>query len=152
MRKEKPDLELIREYRKLCPSLTNDEIVRLICQEREIRKEVRETDVEAYTVPVKEIKAPPKRGFQKKIKANVAFDIAKAKAVSMPKVFDHLGHEFNSRAEMCSYWGINCVLFHSRHMKGWNLEDILTRPVRHRRTTKEKLASELAKWEERNHV
>ena len=147
MKKEKSDQELLNEYRKMCPGLSTEELVRLVRQEKQIRENVRENSVDTYVSPTKKQSA---KGFQKKVKTNVAFDIAKAKPITMPKVYDHLGNVFNTRAEMCAHWGINSVLFHSRHMKGWSLKEILTKPVRHRRTTKEKLAEELLKWEKRN--
>lgn len=48
----------------------------------------------------------------------------------MPKKCkDHLGNEFNSIGEMCTYWGINPKSFCFRNKKGWELEKILTTPT-----------------------
>lgn len=45
---------------------------------------------------------------------------------------DHLGNRFNSRKEMCEYWGIKEDALKSRLKKGMTLEEALTTPVKER--------------------
>lgn len=42
---------------------------------------------------------------------------------------DHLGQEFKSIAAMCRYWNINVYTFLGRKIRGWNIEDALTREL-----------------------
>lgn len=50
----------------------------------------------------------------------------------MPKriCYDHKGHAFSTVAEMCDYWHINKNTYKKRKRDGWEIEDILTVPVR----------------------
>ena len=44
----------------------------------------------------------------------------------MAKCYDHLGNIFNSKKEMCEYYGVCKTTFKSRIESGWSLEDALT--------------------------
>lgn len=128
----------ILEYKQLYPELTRAEILQLIKQDNDIKADV-DLNFEKYD---KERVQPVRR-----VKADVVFEIARPRRV-VRKAIDHLGNEFaGGRKEMCAYWGITPVLFHSRDMKGWELERILTQPVRPRRTTLQKIDDEIKKVE-----
>lgn len=46
------------------------------------------------------------------------------------KCKDHLGNEFDSIKDMCKYWNISNNIYNSRKRYGWDLEKILTTPVK----------------------
>ena len=46
----------------------------------------------------------------------------------MAKYVDHLGNEFNNRAEMHKHHNIYDQVSNSRQKKGWSLDKILTTP------------------------
>jgi hypothetical protein len=58
------------------------------------------------------------------------------------KCTDHLGNEFDSKAEMTRYWGISTGTLLSRERYGWDLEKILTTPPSKRYVVKDHLGNE----------
>ena len=44
-------------------------------------------------------------------------------------VYDHLGNEFNTKTDMCKYWGIEIKRLYSRTRNGWSLQEALETPV-----------------------
>lgn len=131
------------EYKQIYPDLTQDEILQLIAIDTGIKLDVN-INFEKYNA---ERFIPKKHVEYKKVK--VAFNLADAK-LDKPKSVDHLGREFDSRAEMCAHWGINSMIYHSRDMKGWDLERILTTPIRKRRTTAQTIADNIEEWNKKN--
>lgn len=131
------------EYKQIYPDLTQEEILQLIAIDTGIKLDV-SINFDKYDA---ERVAPQTHIEYKKVK--VAFNLADVK-VEKPKNVDHLGQEFDSRADMCAHWGITPVLYHSRDMKGWDLERILTTPVRPRRPTAQVIADNIEEWNKRN--
>jgi len=59
------------------------------------------------------------------------------------KCVDHLGKEFDSITDMCSFYNIGCSVYRSRLKRGWTLEDALTVPVRTPKVKKKDVKKEV---------
>lgn len=56
--------------------------------------------------------------------------------------YDHLGNKFNSKKEMCKYYGVCHSTFKQRIEAGWALKDVLTKPIRNISRCKDHLGNE----------
>jgi hypothetical protein len=54
-------------------------------------------------------------------------------ALSIHKVKDHNGKEFNSLGQMAVYWGLSPDMLYDRLGKGWDLEKALATPKKAQR-------------------
>jgi hypothetical protein len=75
------------------------------------------------------------RAFCSRIRGGLDLETALTSPVSpshrlkINRYTDHQGNKFSTKAEMCKYWGVDCILLNSRLSRGWDLEKALTTPI-----------------------